>query len=847
MEKSPFSSLLHIRLLASLLLVLALQSTVLGQEFIGDPRFEISGPSGQVVLVTTRYFEKEQIVRTEEKRIRISSGPAEPSSLEIGYDGFRVLVTSPTKAAIRLRLKDGEELVEEKQSRGVETVAIGFGSARAVKASPTRSIRLSEQEAVFVRGALRTIANGETKELVSAKEFANIDWPTLDAFCSSLASTWGAAQPDLDKLDGWTSWPGSMGAKVFSGPLSYGAGTCFFTLMSVEGKLVDVLVEGDGLPEFWFAGPADNAPYIARADALTRLMFLGQLTQARSVFSPRVREDITVDTLQNIHKDLKSSFDSSVTKIEFKKAILGDYDDDGESRPLRIIHLIELGSKRCLSLVDFEFLCGPQKIGRGDLVGVNFRETWPSSQPRLVELAREALPLITTGAGFDRYGTLYHEQAKDLLSEQEFGEIAANVPGVVGKLSARPVWDLWRANGSGAAVFAEGPVQFENGTFNLHFDFAEDQLLGFSITGEQSSASTLGAIQNKLAYEEVGARFWKAVLESRSSDGYELLSGDFRAQLNRSQFIELINESRLAKQQPVEIEFIGARLSDRLDRPYAVMVSAYFMARRDSERLTLRVEFDPASDSGTEPKIVDFSSGFATRFPTARSEPLANLLDALRQADSAALLALLPERDRAFVNAKVLNAFLKQASKLLADCQPRLPVYAMNFFQNGNYEQKYAASMLGEKKEIPIWARFRFGELIGFEIVDPEIQHYGTQLVDEAIYTDVASAFVEGWFLQQNKAEGWLQSGLRTQETARSLRTLRESILGLDGAFRAASASVYEWSNAAIPSPIVEVVLDYGSGETSLILEMELTAFGARIKGIATKDAFLKQKAKIAM
>lgn len=823
----------------------ALNNAALSQDFISDPKVRVAGPTGQVVVLTIRYFEEQNVVRTDEKRQRISIDD-EPTSIEIGFDGFQVLLSSPTSATTKLSLWDGEDLVEETTLREPGVESISFGSAKSATLIPPPSIRLSDAESEFVKRVVESIAAAQTSDLVSRKEFANIDGPTLDAFCAYLNSELGLPLSDTASLDGWLGWQGTMGAKVFSGPLKYKSGTCFFTLMFVEEKLVDVQIDCEHIPDSWFEGPARNEPYIARANAITKLMFFGQIQQARGMFSPRVRDDISDEVLRGINTELKSNFSTVPSKIEFKKAVLGEFNEEAESRILRIVHAIELGTKRCLSSVDFEFLCGPKKIGRGDLVGINFKEAWQSSRPKLAELAERALPLVCEGAPLKTWQTIMSPEASKLLRTEQFDAVSSQVQQMLGRLVAKPDWDLWRANGTERFVFAEGPAEFENGTFNLHFDFADDRLLGYSVVGEFSCSSSMNTIENQDTYAETGAKFWSSVLASRSREAYGLLSDGFQEQLGQSEFNKLIKESGLAQQQPVQVEFLGARISDRLDRPYPAMISAYFMARRGDELLALRTEYEPnvKTDDAWQPRIVDFSSGFETKFPVTDTNEFETLFAALKQTQPEALLQLMPENDRRYANPKVLAAFLNTVSQLLQSHETERPIYAMSFFEGGSYGQKFAAMAKSGEHQIPLLARFKFGQLIGFEILDAEVQTFEKDVDVEAVFRDVAESFVDDWFTMDTALAGWLSANLRTPQTAKRLEKLRETIIGIDGQYRSVETSLFPATMPKVDgnvSPLVEAEVDYTSGKTSLVLEFELTAFGARVQGITTKEAFLKQ------
>ena len=811
-----------------------------GQEFIADPKFSIEGPAGQVVIVTIHYFDGDKVVQSVDRREKIQN-EIERVDLEVGYSGFQVLLSSPTRAPVTLKLWDGEGLLQQKTSTSRSVSSIAIGTAKNHELPPPDPIRLEKREADFVRKALKAFSAADTANLVSRKRFANIDWPTLDSFCTSLHENFGPTELDQDELDGWLSWQGSMGVKVYGGPMRFKSGQCYLTLMANGDQLVDVLFDSSKLPDLWFAGPAKNTPYVAQANALTRLMFLGQIQQAHSLFSARFGDDVTPEVLSKLHQELKREFNSIATNLEFKTAILGDYDAAGESRTLRIVHAFDVGNQRCLSFTDFNFLCNEEKIGRGDLAGINFKQTWQSSRPNLAKLAKRLLPMISVGSSLADFEPMMRDDVVRKLDAKKFNEITKSMNAVTGKLESLPDWDLWRADGPASMVFAEGQVEFANGTFNLHIDFADDSLIGYALTGPYNAANTSLAIKNQEYFKDAGSRFWKSALKGDAEAAYEMLSPSFHQQLSLEKFTQLINNSELASNESVNISFVGARLSDRLDRPYPATITAYFQAERDSELLTLRCEFH--SEASERPTIVDFSSGFDTRFPAAESVAFERLIAALRDANKPEIVEMLPARDRRFVNDSVLTAFLREASETLGSSQISRPLYALNTFTNGMMDQKVAAILADQTENVRMLAKFRFGKLIGFEILDPRVQGYTNGLTEESIFTEVAQGFMDDWFKNRSDAEGWLDASLRNQTVFQELSRLKESILGVDGEYKSTSTLVMNSTSPPSP-PQVEALIDYGVAKSALILEFKLTAFGARIVGITTKEAFIKTNSK---
>ncbi|MCA9133011.1 MAG: hypothetical protein KDA45_07640, partial [Planctomycetales bacterium] len=333
--------------------------TASAQAPLQAPRLRLAGPAGQTVIVVTRYYQAEQASKTVGSRFELGSA-VQDIPLEEGSEGVRCFLIVPTNGQLVAALYDGQTLLSRATSAQPQVLQLLGGAVPEDSFRPPRAL-LDEREkrlAAQFFAALKPAAS--TRELVSNLPVANIDWQSLDAYSQTLQAELGTLRESALQLDGWLSWDGTLGARAISGLAEFEHGSCRFTLMEVDGKLVDVLVHSESMPPDWFHGPADSQAFQERSESLVRDLFSGQVAAAHSQFSPKYQAQVTRQTLAELSDGLNERFSAEVVGVELKKTWLGLYDSESRSKTFHVLHAISLADgKRLVSTVDFMFPCGP--------------------------------------------------------------------------------------------------------------------------------------------------------------------------------------------------------------------------------------------------------------------------------------------------------------------------------------------------------------------------------------------------------------------------------------------------------------------------------------------------------
>ncbi|MEM7561060.1 MAG: hypothetical protein AAF394_18195, partial [Planctomycetota bacterium] len=100
---APLQSVLSI-------LLVAIASSGLAQEFSFEPQLKLAGPDGQLVYLIVRYHDANQPARTVHMRLKVG---LPPQSLEFGHDATRVIMFVPCKQPVTATLLDGEDVLAQ--------------------------------------------------------------------------------------------------------------------------------------------------------------------------------------------------------------------------------------------------------------------------------------------------------------------------------------------------------------------------------------------------------------------------------------------------------------------------------------------------------------------------------------------------------------------------------------------------------------------------------------------------------------------------------------------------------------------------------------------------------------
>ncbi len=806
-----------------------------GQEVLGEPRLRISGPEGQFVVVTARYFNAGQVVRTVTSRLQINP-QTEPMLLDFGYSGVLLTITVPTKRPVTLELLDGDHVVAAKTTEAIGAVDLKHGLAEVDPAWERQRVLLNDDEQAFARSFLDGLSSGHLRNLVSDLPMANIDWPMLEAYCQAVSSTLGPISQNAMDLDGWLSWQGSLGARVLAGTVHFANGTCDFTLMVIEHRLVDVLVNSKEMPDAWFPGPSSETIYIARSDQLANFLFRGAAAQARDLFSRRYYEDVTLESLQELSGKLRQRYGTEVVASEYKKSELEDYDPVTRSRTLKIYHAVALETgKRCINETNIVFPCGPNIISRGHLASINIREAWQSAAP---ELAESALTLLNAMSGtFEANAVfdLFHPDMLAQLDRRSFAERLQGVSNSFGSLNAAPDWDQWQAEQSRGFVTAKGPLEFENEIAIAQLNFADGKLLGVTLLGEDHAVSTLDLVTGPKAISRIGQAFWENLLAGETESAHKLLAPEFQTQFPLERFLEFVDASDIGDLQGFkEIRAEGVRFADRLDRSLPVMLTAYYIVELDGgQHQPLRCEFRGLEAStGWEYELLNFNTEFAAAFPVTDYRQAKRLVQAIQSADGSQLLSLLAEVDRPAAELVIMNGFLGKLRSTFGPLHQPARFKNLHQYSPGERVEMVTCTLSAETLDIPLSAVFQYDALKSFSLHAPPMTYFLDAIEDDGVFRRSIEQFVELWSGKQiGAAMQKMVDDLQTEEVGERLRRILDKLEREHGPYQGMSI-VRLTRSQTFNSVRGELQLRFERGLAAIILDLQVDAFAARIASI---------------
>lgn len=841
-------------------LVICVALPALAQEpaRLTSPALQFTGPAGQMLLVTTRYYDAGQSKTVSD---RLNIGDLQSLPLEPGHDALRVYVTVPTAQPVQIRLLENGIVVRRLDSHrpGVLELTVGNIDPKE-NFHPPRAL-LDSRERELTLQLLNALENASTRDIVSELPRAKLEWQMLDAYCRTLHTELGSftqlstgsadAEPMPPTLDGWLSWESRGGARVISGPAEFERGTCHLTLETFNGKVLDLTVDADQMPEAWYDGPkatsqprdesSELASVIERSENLSRKMFTDDVAAARQLFSPKFREDIAVESLQQLSSTLREIFGTDIRSVEYRDWQLGPYDSDSHSKRLSIRLAIDFAShKQAAATVVFVIPCGKNVIGRTELAAIDVRETLQSFAPNELQAIDKLLNLMLGGdssdTAADQFVGLLHPQAQACFDRERLPPLIARISRELGKPAEPPNWWQWQYQTTGSNLAASGTVNCENGSVDLQFDFAAGRLLGVTLLGTRLALSTLDLVDGVQPTGELGRDFWQELLERDFPAAHALLSPKFQLQLPLAPFEKSLIDSDLGQlPEMTEIRLETLRLSNRIDRSVPVALTAIYIARlADGSQVALQCEFQREQDKFA---LISFTDQLQCTIPVDDQAPCSRVLTAFLSNDVEQVLQLMADDEQKEVATPILTAFLNKLNGALGNTAVDEPIAPqllssrlVHDYSGGTRIERMAATAQIGSHEVPFEATLQFGQLKSFYFGEPALKSFAGELENVACIETQGLEFIQQWMNPQQTQStlAYLTPELRTDAVLRQLVRQRDEITQVHGEL--SLANLVEWSprqDSNEVQTLFEMQLEQRSVQVELVFA--LSAIDAKI------------------
>ncbi|WP_145074958.1 hypothetical protein [Aureliella helgolandensis] len=785
----------------------------------------LTGTEGQDAIVVANYFRGGVFVRSVTQHARLSpQGTLVP--VELGFTGVRLLITIPTTNAVHAELLYGQQVVDRQSSQEKTVLRMQLGDVPEgqVEAPPRSS--LNEAETTFVQAVFNASSQAQSRNIVSPLPIANIDWQTLDSYWLALKDHLGPLQrssPAVSMLDGWIGWDGELGSRVLSGNVPFERGNCHFKLMILDDKLVDIEVESPLMPADWFTGPISSEAYVEKSELLLRMLFEGNVTAASLLFSRSYGDEITEAELATLCSTLRDDFGTEIASLDHQDCLFNGLDPASNSYGWSVRHFVQLASgKRCVSNVLFAFTCDADLIGRGELVSIDVRETWPSQAPTQTRLATQALQRILSVSPPEdsepsaeqpesqqrapNLQQLLNPDAAQLLDTSTLATQVEHCRQAFGSLTVAPDFALWEVKNLQNFTQASGTFSTSKGEIEGKLDFVNDELIGVSLFSRDYAMSTLNSLNAPTDLPELACEFWRALLRHETAAAYDRLAPTFQQQLTLEQFRGVVLQAgENAAPDTLDVQATTVRISDRLERGAPVMLTVYCVAQYPNEPpLPLACEFRLAGPNS--PELLHFTSDLEISFPEDGALETQRLLTPFFDANTKGVEALLGSSDNSSIDSEVLTLFLQKLQSLIGE-PGQLPATAswIHSYRDGirterlqgtivptqnsptqNSSIENAAAENTHGANIPFSLSTHNGQLTAFDFYTAELAHFLT--TEQALQRsqqriqDFMSTWLDATDVTPSPQASMVWE-LRTTEVEQKLESMRDRIHNVAGGY----------------------------------------------------------------
>lgn len=820
------------------------------QDALAAPTLKLSGPAGQTVVFSVRYFDGAEAINTVETRVDLPADgtPLEPQALEFGHTGIRIQIAVATAQPFAAQLFAGDEKLGESQSNAMGVLELQHGSVPEGDEMPPPRALPNQSEQQLIRSFLAAIPTANTRPLVSTLPLANIDWQNLDAYCAALTRELGQPleQDPGGPLEGWITWEGSLDARVLGGQVAFEHGHCKFTLMAIDGKLVDVEPSSAEMPADWLRqAPASIEEYVQRSNALAEALLGGDVVGAQLLFSSRYHEEVTVKELSTLSVELRELVDEELPAIEFKRSEFQAASADSNDKQLSIDSVLQCGNgERWISRVDFIIPSGPDLIARAHLASIHFRQAWQSASPAPAADLTELLNQIGSEDPHrvaTRWSDRLHPDLKPFLELSRLTGWLEEAAERLGALAEPADFDRWLAS-SGPHSTAVGPVRFaKQDELSVRTHWNDDKLLGITLLGDHYAASTLDLVPRLATARQHGIHFWKQLLGGDVSGAHQRLAPSFREQLPLDRLRELLAASGLDSLPPImNIEVDAVRVTDRDSRPLPVMFTIYYVAHlQDDEYLTLSCEFAPRDGTRDSFDLLNFSTDVQATFPIAAPAEVAAFLDAFLKGDVEAVSRLTSATNRALIDPAILEAFLAELRHAVGNAPASIPLRTLRKYTDGRQLLQFNGVVPGSAEgSVVVDATMERGVLKRFRLEHPALDSFVDRVQDFDRLDARANEFLQAWLTDAHFAadpserlEKFFVADRRTPAAMRRLGELHRELNVTLGALDA----VDEVQHRALPDfnwIEIEWRLQFENGTRHVRLTYQLDAFHGLIDAV---------------
>lgn len=782
---------------AVILIAMAILPTYHCHAIQHDPtplKLEVLGKRGQTIAVVARYYDNRQLAASSEHRIELTREKT-PLELDSSHSGVRLTISIPTVNTTSVLLRHNGKVVEQRTQTKIGVFEITYGDVSKEDPGfiPPRFLP-SSSEKQFIRGFLEAIQRADTRPFVSAATSAHIDWQTLDAFSQACRKHLGPLHLGADSLDGWITWTEDPELRGMSGHLVFERGSCELTLVVRNEKVADISIDAPKLPSDWFTGPASSTAYQTQSVRLAERLFAGNPQGALELFSKVYQDEITIESLKKLSDALRENFGQAVLGEELKSAILGPIDPNNTTQVLKIVHLLKLNSgKTCISTVQFVFTCGTNEISRGRLATINIREAWSSAAPQQIEVASKSIESVFSSNNFL---SLLHPDVLSITDSETVGSQLAQLNSAYDGSELSPDLDLWNVTTQGELAQASGSLSLTNGNIDVQIDFFNDQLIGFTLIGNQFSTSSLNWIVDKPNAAKTSQEFWTQLFNGNLNSAHEKLSAAFQQRLPLEQFRKMVESSPILKRGvPSQVSVSNVRLANRLQRTHPIMVTVFCIASfSDGTQQPLRCEFRIEDEKA---EIFSFDTDFETVFPVPVDQELERILNAFRSEAPAPILKLVARNERNRIDTNILADFLENLREKLGHFASPKFASRVHQYKLGKRTERITGLLNSEnaKSTVPFEFSTQAGSLKSFRFYSDELARFVDDQTDLSSSTTLVNRLFEAWLDQDNhqQLKAMLVPDLRDETTRLRFAEFRKRILAEE-----------EYDHVSISSPVID-------------------------------------------
>lgn len=809
------------------------------------PQLVLEGPANQVVIAVVRYYDQSQPSKTVTNRVDLAGDSRRVLvPLEVGHEGARVYLIVPTSREVNVQIIEGGRRLAEESSQERHVIALPIGRVPPDDYHPPDPF-LTEAQQRFVQNFVRVLADPQlsSRGLVSTLPIANVEWQVVDAYCNATVNFLGLPlERQLastgEVLDGWLSWPGSLGSRVLAGPIGFEEGACFFRLMLIDEEIVDIEVAAPDMPEHWFGGPVSHEQYAEEAEHLTRDLLSGDVATAFARFSARYHDRIKIEDIAELSRTLQGRFLSRLLSVDLLHTQLTEY--EAESRTRNFDVLLTLGFEdetQAISQVRFVFPCGADVISKGHLAAVTVRQSWPSAAPQLIEHAQRALhTLLASDTSFsaDEFLQQLHPTAAHAMDANRLAARQAEMHIRWGALASEPNWLLWKTESVADRLRAVGPIDTGRGQVEAELIFAEGRMVGLTLADNGFAISTLDLSRHEEMLSRQSEMFWEQIYAGRLEEAYQLLVAEFREQLTLAAFREMIAASHVGEKRPQIAEIVtdSVRLSARVDRPLPVLWEYYGQVIfQDGTTNPVRCELRISSaESEVTADLLGFTDDFTASLAAPADAHVETILRPFFEGDVEAVLQLFRPEDRERIDRQVLAGFLQALAGELEDAE--VPEQARRFIHyapGGGFESLQA--QIGDAKaSFKFEAELQQGALRSFYFHIPGGFQYAEEIADVDGLESLGQNFLRQWLQQRESAEAAsaMVDELQDEGMVRVLTDMRQKLEDVYGPYLVSEMT--EWKADAATNRIVTTFeVDFARQTVPFQVSFALNAISGRI------------------